>query len=74
MLVKNFKCKVKTFLYNLASVESYQSNLISLLNTAGLESYACCEISSSIVSDIVHFARFFFALVQTVYLAISQIT
>ena len=39
-------------------VESYQDQFKQLYNSAGLESYAFCEISSSTVPVIVHFARF----------------
>ena len=65
---KEFDCKVKTFLYCLALVQSYQEQfkqLKQLSASVGLESYAFYEISSSIVPAIAHFVRFL-ALVRAV--------
>ena len=64
-IFKELDGKVKTFVDSLAELKVTRINFSSLYNSAGLETYAFCEISSSIVPDIVHFARFL-ALVHIV--------
>ena len=68
-IFKQFNLKVKIFVDNLAELKVTRINFSSLYNSACQESYAFCEISLSIVFNIVHIRRFL-ALVYAVNLAI----
>ena len=69
-IFNEFDFKFKTFVGSRLKYKVTRSNLSSLYNSTGLESYAFCDISSSLVPAIFYFAQFL-ALVHTVNSAIS---